>query len=192
LKTGELLWSGLYFVPIPSISNVIALDGETFQVYPLTRSMIFDAYLILGIISQEDVLSKFNYISDKGLLSFDSCVDRILDTICADRELLTVNDAKKIAQFLIEKQRKNIEKTVKRILEATQQKYNVNLKTVAIAGAGKDIILQKILKNMDFEGIIDIEKVASEILDMTGSYSNCETSLGCTLIGLQNFRDKAI
>ena len=190
LKTGELFWSGLYFTPIPSISNTIVLDDEEFQVKPSTKSMIFDAYVILGIISPEEIIGKYDSKQeDRRLVSFEFCVDRILDTICADKELLTANDAKKIAHFLAEKQRERTEKTVEKILSATEKKYKINLRVAAIAGAGKNIILRKVLQNLSFEEIIDIEKAASETLDMTDSQNNCETSLGCALIGLQAYNN---
>ena len=184
-KTGELFWSGLYFTNLHSISNVLVLDGEEFQVNPFTRTMIFDAYVVLGIISPEDVIAKFSGLDDKSLISFESCVDRMLDTIAADRELLTLNDAKKIAQFFVEKQREKTKIAVEKVLSGANKKYKTNLKVAAIAGAGKDIILRKILEDLAFDKIIDIEKAASEILDLETSQSNCETSTGCALMGLE-------
>ena len=189
LKTGELFWSGLYFTQIPSISNTVVLDGERFQVKPSTNARIFDAYILLGIVSPGDIIERYgSWQKGMSSISFESCADRILDTICADKELLTANDAKKIAQFLVEKQRENTEKTIKKILSAAKKKYEVDLKVAAIAGAGKNLILRKALENLAFEEIIDIEKAASETLDMVDSQSNCETSLGCALMGLQEYK----
>lgn len=176
LRTGELFWSGLYFTSIQSISPTVVLDGEEFQVKPTTKCMAFDAYITLGIISPEDAVVK---------TSFESCVEKILDTISADRELLTINDAKKIAQFLAEKHREKTEIAIRKVLSAANKKYRTDLKVAAIAGAGKDIILRKIMDNLAFEEVIDIEKAASEALDFETPQSNCETSLGCALMGLQ-------
>ena len=185
LKTGELFWSGLYFTHLHWISNTIFLDGEKFRINPFTRTMIFDAYVVLGIISPRDIMTKFSDLDDKNLISFESCVDRMLDTIAADRELLTVNDAKKIAQFFVEKQREKTKIAIEKVLSDANRKYKTNLKVAAIAGAGKDIILRKILDDSAFEEIIDVEKAASESLDLETSQSNCETSLGCALMGLK-------
>ena len=176
-KTGELFWSGLYTTNLHWISNTIALDGEEFLVKPTTKALIFDAYVVLGIISPEETAVN---------MSFESCVDRMLDTIAADRELLTLNDAKKIAQFFVEKQREKTKIAVEKVLSGANKKYKTNLKVAAIAGAGKDIILRKILEDLAFDKIIDIEKAASEILDLETSQSNCETSLGCALMGLDS------
>ncbi len=188
LKTGEVFWSGLYFTQVQSISPTVVLDGEEFQVNPFTRSMTFDAYIVLGIVSPDDVIAKFSDLNDRSLISLESCVNRMLDTICADKELLTTNDAKKIARFFVEKQREKTKIAIKRVLSAANKKYKTNLKVAAIAGAGKNIILRRALENLAFEEIIDIEKAASEVLDMKDSQSNCETSLGCALMGLQDYK----
>jgi probable H4MPT-linked C1 transfer pathway protein len=177
IKTGELLWSGLYSTYLHWISNTIFLDGEEFLIKPTTRAMIFDAYVVLGIISPEETAIN---------MSFESCVDRMLDTIGADRELLTANDAKKIAQFFVEKQREKTKMAIEKVLSGVNKKYKTNLKVAAVAGAGKDIILHKILDDLGFDEIIDIGKAASEVLDLETSQSNCEASLGCALMGLNS------
>ncbi len=188
-ETGELLWSGLYFTHVPSLSQVVVLDGEEFQVNPSTQAMSFDIYVILGTVSPEDVLSKFSFLEDVSLISLESAVKRMLDVIAADKELLTVNDAKKIAQFLAEKQLEKTERAIRKVLSASQ-KYGIDAKTVAIAGAGKDIILRKALENTPVEEILDIEKAASNLMDVEDSQKNCETSLGCALMGYHAYDNK--
>jgi probable H4MPT-linked C1 transfer pathway protein len=186
-KTGELLWSGLYFTHVLSITNTIVLDGEEFQVRTNTNALISDAYIVLGMISPKDLAAEYSERRDIGK-SFQISIRRILDLIVTDSEILGVDDAQKIAQFLAEKQREKTEKAIKKVLSATQKKHKTDLRIAAIAGAGKDIILRKALENLDFEEIIDIEKVASENLDITDSHSNCETSLGCALMGLHAYK----
>ena len=186
VKTGELLWSGLYFTHVPSISHTVILDDEEFQVNPSTKAMSFDVYIVLGMISPEDVLTEFgNQKEYQKLISFEASVGRMIDVVSADRELLSGNDAKKIAQYLVEKQREKTEKAIKKVLSTTKKKYKTDLTIAAIAGAGKDIIIRKILENLSFEEVIDIEKAASNALDMTDSPYNGETSLGCALLGLR-------
>ncbi len=186
LRTGELLWSGLYFTHVPSISNTIVLDDEEFQIRATTKATSLDVYVVLNMITPEDISKTCRgWQIDAEKLPIVS-VERMLDLIAADRELLTVNDAKKIAQFLAEKQREKTERTIKKILQATKKKYGIDMKIAAIAGAGKDIIVRKSLEYLDFEEIIDIEKAASEELGLKDSLRNCETSLGCALIGLQS------
>lgn len=188
-KTGELLWSGLYFTHIPSLSHTVILGDEEFQVNPSTKAMSFDLYIVLGMISSEDVLVEFtNQGEYRSLISQEASARRMIDVVSADQELLSVNDAKKIAQFIAEKQREKTEKAITKVLSATRKKYKTDLKIAAIAGAGKDIILRKALENLGFEEIMDIEKAASEKLDMRDSHNNCETSLGCALMGLQAFK----
>ena len=59
------------------------------------------------------------------------------------------------------------------------------MRIAAIAGAGKDIILRKVLEDLGFEEIIDVEKAASKEMDLKGPQINCETSLGCAVRGLK-------
>ncbi len=183
-RTGELVWSGVYFMPVPSLSHTIVLDGDTYPVKPATRALSYDIYIVLGRITPKELAEKYSgHRRDMDTLSYRQSVMRMLDVISADTELLTVNDAQKIAAFLAEKQEKMIEKAIKKVFSAAQKKYAIE-KTVAVAGAGKDIILSKVLKNLGFD-VKDIEKAASNTFDMIRSEKNCETSLGCALMGLQ-------
>ncbi|MBU7039081.1 MAG: hypothetical protein HXS52_14225, partial [Theionarchaea archaeon] len=79
-------------------------------------------------------------------------------------------------------------KAIKNVLAATKKKYKTDLKTVALAGAGKDIIVRKALEGEDLE-IIDLETEVSRAFDLKDMHHNCETSLGCALIGLEAFRN---
>lgn len=192
LRTNELLWSGLYFTLISQVSNTVTLDGEEFRIKSSSRFLSFDIYVVLGLISAEDIAAKYyNWLQEMRLVSYDSSIDKMLDLICADRDVLGVHDAKKIAAFLAEKQVENTENSIKKVLSATKKKYGHDMKIAGIAGAGKDIILRRALENLAFEEIIDIEKAASETLDMGDSESNCETSLGCALMGLQAYNSSA-
>jgi shikimate kinase len=58
------------------------------------------------------------------------------------------------------------------------------METVGIAGAGKDIILREALKGLNLD-IIDIEQAFSE-QGGAGVEWNCETALGCALMGLES------
>ncbi len=183
LKTGELLWSGLYFTYMSSLSTSIILDGEEFQTKTSARALSLHVYVVLGLVSPEDIAKKYgSWRSDMKVVSVESSVKQMLNCISADNEVLSVTDAKKIAAFLAEKQREKTEDAIKKVLSATKKKYGINMKVAAIAGAGKDIILRKVLENLDVE-IHDIENAASKALDVEKS-ANCETSLGCALIGL--------
>lgn len=187
LKTGELLWSGLYFTYVPSLSTSIVLEGEEFQTKTSARALSLHVYVVLGLLSPKDIITAYgSWRSDMKLVSVESSVKQMLNCISADDELLTVNDAKKIAAFLAEKQRKKTEDAIKKVLSATKKKYGVKMKVAAIAGAGKDIILRKVLENLDLE-ILDVEKAASRTLNVEDS-ANCETSLGCALMGLRRLK----
>ncbi|MBU7019534.1 MAG: hypothetical protein HXS41_00620 [Theionarchaea archaeon] len=184
-KTGELLWSGLYFTHVPSISHSILLDGDEYQVNPSTQAMSFDIYTVLNTIAPKDVLAEFNRKPEyRSLISPEASEKRIIDVVSADRELLGTNDARKIACYLAEKQREKTLKAIKKVLAATKKKFKRDLKTVGLAGAGKDIILRKALEDEDLD-IIDLEKEVSEAFDLKDSAPNCETSLGCALLGME-------
>ncbi|MBU7019536.1 MAG: hypothetical protein HXS41_00630 [Theionarchaea archaeon] len=182
-KTGELLWSGLYFTHVLSITNTVLLDGDEYQVRANANALSSDFYAVLRIISPETIASTYSHRFDIGK-SFETSTQRILDLIVADRELLGANDARKIACYLAEKQREKTLKAIKKVLAATKKKFKIDLKTVGLAGAGKDIIVRKALEDEDLD-IIDLEKEVSEAFDLKDSAPNCETSLGCALLGME-------
>jgi probable H4MPT-linked C1 transfer pathway protein len=188
-KTGELVWSGLLFTPIPSLASVIVLDGEAFPVKPAIRTRSYHVYTVLGLISS-DIIAAYEPWQPKKASSFESSAERMLDLIAADRELLSVSDAKKIAAFLAEKQVEKTKKALKKVLSTVKRKYTIDIKTAGVAGIGKDIILQKALEPFDME-IVDIKKVVSEAMGTQGLVlqENCESSLGCALIGLEHARN---
>jgi probable H4MPT-linked C1 transfer pathway protein len=192
LKTGELVWSGLYFTPIPSISNTVVIDGEEFHIKSTTRAMSLDIYIVLGLVSPEQLAAKYqSYQKEIGYVSFESAVGRMYDVLSSDKELLTVDDAKKIAQFLSDRQIDDIGKAVNKVLSAVKEKFGYTMKTVAVAGAGKDIILKKALETTSVEEVVDIEKAAFNAFDMGDSHNNCETSLGCVLMGMKFYDNKS-
>lgn len=184
LRTGELLWSGLYNTHIASLQNTVVLDDEEFTIKSTMRTMSYDVYIVLKLVTPEALVAMYGGVAEEvSSISYESSVDKILDLIAADRDVLTVKDAKKIAEFLAEKQREKTEKAIKKVLSGVKKKYKVDIGTVSIVGAGKDIILREALKGLNLE-VIDIEKAASEQLG-AGIERNCETSLGCALMGLQ-------
>ena len=190
-KTGELVWSGLLFTPIPSLASAIVLDGEAFPVKPAIRTRSYHVYTVLGLISPETIAA-YEPWQPRKAFSFESSAERMLDLIAADRELLSIHDAEKIAAFLAEKQVEKTEKAIRKVLLTVKRKHSIDMKTATIAGAGKDIILRKALEPFDME-IVDITKAASEVMDIqdAASQENCESSLGCALIGLEYVKKNA-
>ncbi|MBU7036931.1 MAG: hypothetical protein HXS52_03290, partial [Theionarchaea archaeon] len=139
-RTGELLWSGLYFTHVPSISHAILLGDNEYQTNPSTRAMSFDIYVVLDMVKSEDVLAEFNTKAEyRRLISPEASGRRIMDSVSADSELLGADDARKIACYLAEKQREKTLKAIKNVLAATKKKYKTDLKTVALAGAVKHL-----------------------------------------------------
>lgn len=135
LATGELVYTGTLRTNLCAFLDRVPLqkDGET--KYYRVGSELFaetaDIYMVLDLISEDDYVCNTNDGAGK---SKEECARRIARVLCADLEMLNMEDIKQLAENIHQSQIKQVAEAI----DEVSRRENIN--TIVVTGLGKDII----------------------------------------------------
>ncbi|WP_458454647.1 hydantoinase/oxoprolinase family protein [Methanobrevibacter sp.] len=129
--TGELVYTGTLRTNLTSFLDKVELKGNQYRVASELFAQTADVYMVLDYITERD------YICDT--LDGDSkskidCAKRIARVVCADLEMLSMDDIVELSKFIHQKQVEQIADGLKQVVE-TQ-----NIDLIVTTGLGKDIL----------------------------------------------------
>ena len=140
--TGELVYTGTLRTNLASFLDNVELNGKQYRVASELFAQTADVYMLLDLISEED------YVCD----TFDGegkskieCARRIARVVCADLEMLSMDDVIEMSKFIHQKQVEQIADGLKQVVE-TQ-----NLDLIVTTGLGKDILDKKAAELLGLE-----------------------------------------
>ena len=129
--TGELVYTGTLRTNLASFLDKVELNGKTYRVASELFAQTADVYMVLDLIDEKD------YVCD----TFDGegkskteCARRIARVVCADLEMLSMDDIVELSRFIHQKQIEQIADGLKQVVE-TQK-----LDLIVTTGLGKDIL----------------------------------------------------
>ncbi len=129
--TGELVYTGTLRTNLASFLDKVELNGKSYRVASELFAQTADVYTVLDLISEDD------YVCD----TFDGeskskvdCAKRIARVVCADLEMLSMDEIVEMSKFIHQKQVEQIAEGLKQVHE-TQ-----NLDLIVVTGFGKDIL----------------------------------------------------
>ena len=129
--TGELVYTGTLRTNLASFLDKVELNGKSYRVASELFAQTADVYTVLDLISEDD------YVCD----TFDGeskskvdCAKRIARVVCADLEMLSMDEIVEMSKFIHQKQVEQIAEGLKQVHE-TQ-----NLDLIVVTGLGKDIL----------------------------------------------------
>ncbi|WP_405293817.1 hydantoinase/oxoprolinase family protein [Methanobrevibacter sp.] len=129
--TGELVYTGTLRTNLASFLDKVTLNDKEYRVASELFAQTADVYTVLGLISQED------YVCD----TFDGegkskieCARRIARVVCADLEMISMEDVVELSKDIHQKQVEQIADGLKQVVEAQ------NLDLIVTTGLGKDIL----------------------------------------------------
>lgn len=129
--TGELVYTGTLRTNLASFLDKVTLNDKEYRVASELFAQTADVYTVLGLISQED------YVCD----TFDGegkskieCARRIARVVCADLEMISMEDVVELSKDIHQKQVEQIADGLKQVVEAH------NLDLIVTTGLGKDIL----------------------------------------------------
>ena len=132
--TGELVYTGTLRTNLASFLDKVELNGKEYRVASELFAQTADVYMVLGLISEKD------YICD----TFDGeskskidCAKRIARVVCADLEMLSMDEITEMCRFIHQKQVEQIADGLKQVSQ-TQ-----GLDLIITTGLGKDILDKK-------------------------------------------------
>ena len=129
--TGELVYTGTLRTNLASFLDNVELNGKEYRVASELFAQTADVYTVLDLIAPEDYVC--DTFDGEGKSKID-CAKRIARVVCADLEMLSMEDIAEMSEFIHQKQIEQIADGLKQVVE-TQ-----NLDLIVTTGLGKDIL----------------------------------------------------
>ena len=129
--TGELVYTGTLRTNLASFLDEVELNGKSYRVASELFAQTADVYMILDLITQKDYIC--DTFDGEGKSKTD-CAKRIARVVCADLEMLSMDDIVEMSEFIHQKQIEQIAGGLKQVHE-TQK-----LDLIVTTGLGKDIL----------------------------------------------------
>ena len=140
--TGELVYTGTLRTNLASFLDKVELNGKEYRVASELFAQTADVYMVLDLITEED------YVCD----TFDGdgkskveCAQRIARVVCADLDMLSMDDIVEMSKFIHKKQIVQIADGLKQVVE-TQK-----LDLIVVTGLGKDILDKPAAESLGLE-----------------------------------------
>ncbi|MBO7518392.1 MAG: H4MPT-linked C1 transfer pathway protein, partial [Methanobrevibacter sp.] len=135
--TGELVYTGTLRTNLTSFVDSIPLNGETYRVASELFAITADVYNVLGLIKDEDYVCA---TADGAGKSKEESARRISRIVCADLDILSMDDIKEMAEYIHAEQVKQIASGLKEVSDRE------GLDKVIVTGLGKDILCAEAAK----------------------------------------------
>ena len=129
--TGELVYTGTLRTNIASFLDKVELNGKEYRVASELFAQTADVYMVLDLITEKDYIC--DTFDGEGKSKID-CARRIARVVCADLEMLSMEDIVEMSEFIHQKQ-------VEQIADGLRQVHETqNLDLIVTTGLGKDIL----------------------------------------------------
>ena len=140
--TGELVYTGTLRTNLASFLDKVELNGKEYRVASELFAQTADVYTVLDLINPEDYVC--DTFDGEGKSKID-CAKRIARVVCADLEMLSMDDIVEMSKFIHQKQIEQIADGLKQVVE-TQ-----GLNLIVTTGLGKDILDGPAAELLDLE-----------------------------------------
>ena len=129
--TGELVYTGTLRTNLASFLDKVELNGKQYRVASELFAQTADVYMVLDLITEDDYIC--DTFDGEGKSKID-CARRIARVVCADLEMLSMEDIVEMSKVIHQKQVEQIADGLKQVVE-TQK-----LDLIVTTGLGKDIL----------------------------------------------------
>ena len=129
--TGELVYTGTLRTNLASFLDKVELNGKEYRVASELFAQTADVYMVLDLITEDDYIC--DTFDGEGKSKID-CARRIARVVCADLEMLSMDDIVAMSEVIHQKQIAQIADGLKQVVE-TQ-----GLDLIVTTGLGKDIL----------------------------------------------------
>lgn len=158
LQNGELVYTGSLRTNVATIVNWIPINGIITNVSSELFAQSGDIHLLLDNIKEEDYITETS--DNRGKTKIESMA-RLARVVCADTEMLTVEQIMDMAKFVYDKQvdqiAQGLKQVTQRIRTLTQEKLNL-----VVTGLGRNFLAKEAVEKIGYENIIDMEEYLGE------------------------------
>jgi len=156
LQLYELVYTGALRTNLAAIASRIYLRDRWVNVSSEYFAQTGDIYLLLGFISAEDYICD---TPDGRGLSRDEVADRIARTICADTNILTMEDILAVARYFYKKQVESITLALRRKAERIKEGFGVDSIPCIATGLGEDFLAAEAAMKAGLKPVIRLSKI---------------------------------
>ena len=140
--TGELVYTGTLRTNLASFLDKVELNGKEYRVASELFAQTADVYMVLDLITEKDYIC--DTFDGEGKSKID-CARRIARVVCADLEMLSMEDIVEMSEFIHQKQ-------VEQIADGLRQVHETqNLDLIVTTGLGKDILDRPVAELLGLE-----------------------------------------
>ena len=140
--TGELVYTGTLRTNLASFLDKVELNGKEYRVASELFAQTADVYRVLDLIEENDyVCDTFDGESKSKM----DCAKRIARVVCADLEMLSMDDIIEMSKFIYQKQIEQIADGLNQVVKEQ------NLDLIVVTGLGKDILDKKAAELLGLE-----------------------------------------
>ena len=161
LKRSELVYSGALRTNIAALLDTVKVEGAISRTSSELFAITADAYLVLGMISQDDYTCDTPDGAGKTLLDSRRRLARV---VCADLTEIGEDDIVLIAKQVLEKQVRDIADAIREVAEQH------DLKTIVACGLG-EFLVKKAVEKLRFELVLISEKYGKGISKVFPAYA---------------------
>ena len=136
------IYTGTLRTNLASFLDKVELNGKEYRVASELFAQTADVYTVLDLITEDDYIC--DTFDGEGKSKLD-CAKRIARVVCADLEMLSMDDIIEMCEFIHKKQVEQIADGLKQVHE-TQ-----NLDLIVTTGLGKDILDKKAAELLGLE-----------------------------------------
>ncbi len=129
-----MVYTGTLRTNLASFLDKVELNGKEYRVASELFAQTADVYTVLDLITEDDYVC--DTFDGEGKSKTD-CAKRIARVVCADLEMLTMDEIVEMSKFIHQKQVEQIADGLKQVVE-TQE-----LDLIVTTGLGKDILDRK-------------------------------------------------
>ncbi len=158
LICGELVYTGSLRTNVAAIVQSIPTKNGIAGVSSELFAVSGDVHLALGNITEKEYTPE---TADGRGKSLTEALARLARVVCADVEMLTPQEIINIAQFIYDKQIRQIESGLTKVYSYTKSLTQDKV-PVVVTGLGKNFLARKAAMNINVDSIIDLGTLLSE------------------------------
>jgi (4-(4-[2-(gamma-L-glutamylamino)ethyl]phenoxymethyl)furan-2-yl)methanamine synthase len=152
LICGELVYTGCLRTNVAAIVQSIPLRKGVAGVASELFALTGDVHLALGNITIKDYTSE---TADGRGKTVPEALARLARVVCADTEMLTTQEIINIAQFIYDKQIRQVTEGLTKVYSYTKSLSSGKV-PVVVTGLGKNFIARKAAEKLNVDEIIDL------------------------------------
>jgi len=158
LICGELVYTGCLRTNVAAIVQSIPIRNGVAGLAAEFFALSSDVHLVLGNITTKDYTSE---TADGRGKSISEALVRLARVVCADTEMLTRQEIINIAQFIYDKQIRQVAEGLTKVYSYTKSLSSGEI-PVVVTGLGKNFIARKAAETLGVDAIVDLGTILPE------------------------------